>query len=37
MIPPRIKNVKVLDNFILEITYVTEEKKIYDMKKKFKT
>lgn len=36
MIPPRIKNVKVLDNFILEITYVTEEKKIYDMKKNLK-
>ena len=33
MIPPRIKGVKPLDNFCLEITYVTGEKKIYDMKK----
>ena len=33
MIPPRIKNIRALDNFILEITYVTNEKKIYDMKK----
>lgn len=33
MIPPRIKAVKALDNFILEIVYVTNEKKLYDMKK----
>ena len=33
MIPPRIKNVTPLDNFCLEITYITSEKKLYDMKK----
>ena len=33
MIPPRIKSVKALDNFFLEIIYVTGEKKLYDMKK----
>ena len=33
MIPPRIKSVKALDNFGLEIIYVTNEKKLYDMKK----
>ena len=33
MIPPRIKDVHALDNFILEITYVTGEKKLYDMSK----
>lgn len=33
MIPPRIEDVKPLDNFCLEITYVTKEKRIYDMKK----
>ncbi|MEE0865238.1 MAG: DUF2442 domain-containing protein [Clostridia bacterium] len=33
MIPPRIKDVKVLDNFYLELTYDTNEKKLYDMKK----
>ena len=33
MIPPRIENVKTLNNFLLEITYVTKEKKLYDMKK----
>ena len=27
MIPPRIKDVKALDNFCLEIIYVTNEKK----------
>lgn len=32
MIPPRIKDVKALDNFCLEIIYVTNEKKIYNMK-----
>ena len=36
MIPPRIKNVKALDNFFLQITYVTNEKKLYDMKKNLK-
>ena len=33
MIPPRIKSVKALDDYILEITYITGEKKKYDMKK----
>ena len=33
MIPPRIKEVKPLENFYLEITYVTGEKRLYDMKK----
>ena len=33
MIPPRIKDVKALDDFCIEITYNTNEKKIYDMKK----
>ena len=32
MIPPRIKNVKALDNFCLEIDYITNEKRLYDMK-----
>ena len=36
MIPPRIIDVKALDNFYLEITYVTNEKKIYDMKEDLK-
>lgn len=36
MIPPRIKEVKALDNFCIEITYVTKEKKVYDMSKKLK-
>lgn len=36
MIPPRIKEVKALDNFCLEITYVTNEKKIYDMSKQLR-
>ena len=33
MIPPRIKEVQALDNFLLKITYVNNEEKIYDMKK----
>ena len=33
MIPPRIKDVKILEDYKLEITYVTDEIKIYDMKK----
>ena len=36
MIPPRIKSVKALDNFCLEIEYVKNEKKIYDMTKLLK-
>lgn len=35
MIPPRIKSVKALDDFFLEITYVSGEKKLYNMKKNF--
>lgn len=33
MIPPRIENIKTLDNYCLEITYKNGEKKLYDMKK----
>lgn len=36
MIPPRIKNIEVLEDFKLKIIYVTEEIRIYDMKKNFK-
>ena len=36
MIPPRITNVKALDNYFLELTYATGEKKLYDMKKNLK-
>lgn len=36
MIPPRIENVKPLDNFCLEITYVSGEIKLYNMKKNLK-
>ena len=36
MIPPRIKNVEALDNFALEITYITGEKRIYNMKENLK-
>ena len=36
MIPPRIQSVKVLDDFCLEILYVSGEKKVYDMKKNLK-
>ena len=36
MIPPRITDVKALDNFELELTYATGEKKLYDMKKNLK-
>lgn len=36
MIPPRIKSVEALENFCLLITYNTNEKKLYDMKKNFK-
>lgn len=34
MIPPRIKSIKVLNDFCIEITYVTKEKKVFDMKNK---
>lgn len=33
MIPPRIKEVEVLEHFILKIIYENNEKKIYDFKK----
>ena len=33
MIPPRIKEIKILDNFKFKILYVNGQKKIYDMKK----
>ena len=33
MIPPRIKEVETLENFYLKITYITGEKRLYDMKK----
>lgn len=33
MIPPRIKKVEALDNFLLKLTYVSGEIKIYDAKK----
>jgi len=36
MIPPRIKSVKPLNNFSLEITYVSGEKKLYNMEKNLK-
>lgn len=36
MIPPRIKDVEVLDNYVLKIIYVNGEKKIFDMKKELK-
>lgn len=36
MIPPRIKSVKTLDNYSLEITYVSGEKKLYNMEKNLK-
>ena len=32
MIPPRIKSVKALDDFCLEILYVSGEKNLYDAK-----
>ena len=32
MIPPRIQNVIALDDFLLEITYINGEKKLYDFK-----
>lgn len=33
MIPPRIKSIKTLDNFCIEILYINGEKKLYNMKK----
>lgn len=36
MIPPRIESVKIIDNYKLEIIYVTGEKKVYDMEPNLK-
>ena len=33
MIPPRIKKVEVLDDFVLKITYINNMEKLYDFKK----
>ncbi|MBO4293219.1 MAG: DUF2442 domain-containing protein [Clostridia bacterium] len=33
MIPPRIKDIKVLDNYNIEIYYINGEKRIYNMEK----
>lgn len=33
MIPPRIKKVEVLENFVLKITYINNVEKLYDFKK----
>lgn len=33
MIPPRIKNIELMDNFCIKILYINGEKKIYDMNK----
>ena len=33
MIPPRIKDVKAVNDFNIELTYVNGERKLYDMKK----
>ena len=33
MIPPRIASVKALDDFCVELTYVNNEKKVYNMTK----
>ena len=33
MIPPRIKDIKVLDNYNIEIDYINGEKRIYNMEK----
>ena len=33
MIPPRIKDVKVLENYKLQITYINDEVIVYDMVK----
>ena len=35
MIPPKIKDVLPMENFLLKITYTNGEKRIYDMKKNF--
>ena len=35
MIPPRIKSIKALDDFFIEINYKNGEKKLYDFKKNF--
>ncbi len=36
MIPPRIKDIKVFDNYNIEINYINGEKKLYNMEKSLK-
>ena len=36
MIPPRIKAIKILDNYNIEINYINGEKKLYNMEKNLK-
>ena len=36
MIPPRIKEIRALDDFYIEITYVTGERRLYNMKENLK-
>ena len=36
MIPPRIKNIKVHDNYNIEISYVNGENRLYNMEKNLK-
>jgi uncharacterized protein YnzC (UPF0291/DUF896 family) len=36
MIPPRIKEISVLDDFKINIIYVTGEEKVFDMKDELK-
>lgn len=36
MIPPRIENIKALDDFRMQVTYVNGETKVYDMNKNLK-
>lgn len=36
MIPPRIESVSIINNYVLEISYVNGEKRIYDMKPNLK-
>lgn len=36
MIPPRIQEVRALDDYKLEILYVNGQKRLYDMKKNLK-
>lgn len=36
MIPPRIKDIKVFDNYNIEINYINGEKKLYNMENNLK-